>query len=69
MADDSAALSNAKLNDVLTETSFLFGGNAAFVEDLYAQWAENPRSVEASWDAFFKTLSDQPKDAIAGARI
>jgi 2-oxoglutarate dehydrogenase E1 component len=68
MADDSAALSNAKLNDVLTETSFLFGGNAAFVEDLYARWAENPRSVEASWDAFFKTLSDQPKDAIASAK-
>ena len=30
MADDAGIL-----NQVLTETSFLYGGNAAFVEDLF----------------------------------
>jgi 2-oxoglutarate dehydrogenase E1 component len=54
MADDAGII-----NQVLTETSFLYGANAAFVEDLYARWAENPASVEPSWAAFFATLSDQ----------
>jgi 2-oxoglutarate dehydrogenase E1 component len=54
MADDAGII-----NQVLTETSFLYGANAAFVEDLYARWAENPGSVEPSWAAFFSTLSDQ----------
>ena len=31
MADDSG-----RINQVLSETSFLYGGNAAFVEDLYS---------------------------------
>jgi 2-oxoglutarate dehydrogenase E1 component len=54
MADDAGII-----NEVLTETSFLYGANAAFVEDLYAQWAANPGSVEASWAAFFASLHDQ----------
>jgi 2-oxoglutarate dehydrogenase E1 component len=53
MADDSG-----RLNQVLTETSFLYGGNGAFVEELYGQWAENPNSVEASWAAFFASLRE-----------
>ena len=53
MADDSG-----RLNDVLAETSFLFGGNAEFVEGLQARWAADPSSVEPSWAAFFTTLSD-----------
>ena len=40
MADDGSLI-----NEVLAETSFLYGGNAAFVEDLYAKWAANPASV------------------------
>ncbi|HWU12649.1 MAG TPA: 2-oxoglutarate dehydrogenase E1 component, partial [Caulobacter sp.] len=54
MADDAGII-----NQVLTETSFLYGANAAFVEDLYAQWAENPGSVEPSWNAFFASLQEQ----------
>ena len=54
MADDAGII-----NQVLTETSFLYGANAAFVEDLYAQWAENPGSVEPSWNAFFASLAEQ----------
>src|ERR1700744_5273525 len=54
MADDAG-----RLNDVLAETSFLYGGNAAFVEDLYARWANDPNSVEPSWRAFFSSLHEQ----------
>ncbi len=58
MADDSG-----RLNEVLAETSFLYGGNAGFVEDLQARWINDPASVEPSWAAFFATLSDAP-DAV-----
>ncbi len=54
MADDAGLI-----NEVLSETSFLYGGNAAFVEDLYARWAKDPNSVEVSWRAFFASLQDR----------
>ncbi|MFZ5670277.1 MAG: 2-oxoglutarate dehydrogenase E1 component [Pseudomonadota bacterium] len=62
MADDAGII-----NQVLTETSFLYGGNAAFVEDLYARWADNPGSVDASWQAFFASLSDRADEIKAAA--
>jgi 2-oxoglutarate dehydrogenase E1 component len=63
MADDSG-----RLNQILTETSFLYGGNADFVEELYAKWASDPNSVEPSWAAFFGSLrenADEVKKAAA----
>jgi 2-oxoglutarate dehydrogenase E1 component len=57
MADDAGLI-----NDILAETSFLYGGNAEFVEQLYAQWAANPGSVEPSWQAFFSQLADRADD-------
>ncbi|WP_369058459.1 2-oxoglutarate dehydrogenase E1 component [Caulobacter sp. 73W] len=63
MADDAGLI-----NQVLTETSFLYGANAAFVEDLYARWAADPGSVEASWAAFFASLKDQASDAQRAAQ-
>ena len=57
MADDAGLI-----NEVLAETSFLYGGNAAFVEDLYARWAADPNSVEPSWRAFFASLRDRVED-------
>jgi 2-oxoglutarate dehydrogenase E1 component len=58
MADDSSIVSG-RMNQVLSETSFLYGGNAAFVEDLYAKWAADQSSVEPSWRAFFGSLHEQ----------
>jgi len=43
-------------NEVLEMTSFLFGTNAAFIESLYAQYLENPDSVDDSWRNYFATL-------------
>jgi 2-oxoglutarate dehydrogenase E1 component len=60
MADDAG-----RINQVLSETSFLYGANAAFVEDLYARFAEAPDSVSPSWRAFFEQLGDA--DAARGA--
>ncbi|HSV01704.1 MAG TPA: 2-oxoglutarate dehydrogenase E1 component [Phenylobacterium sp.] len=63
MADDAGLI-----NEVLAETSFLYGGNAAFVEDLYARWAADPNSVEPSWRAFFASLRDRTDDVRREAR-
>jgi 2-oxoglutarate dehydrogenase E1 component len=62
MADDAGLI-----NEVLAETSFLYGGNAAFVEDLYAKWAADPNSVEPSWRAFFSTLGDRREEVTRAA--
>ena len=57
MADDSSA--SGRLNQLLNETAFLYGGNSVFVENLYAKWAKDPASVEPSWRAFFTALREQ----------
>jgi 2-oxoglutarate dehydrogenase E1 component len=62
MADDAGLI-----NEVLNETSFLYGGNAAFVENLYAKWAADPNGVEPSWRAFFSSLQDPAAEVTAAA--
>jgi 2-oxoglutarate dehydrogenase E1 component len=62
MADDSG-----RLNQILTETSFLYGGNADFVEELYAKWASDPNSVEPSWAAFFTSLRENAEEVKKGS--
>ncbi|TAJ73660.1 MAG: 2-oxoglutarate dehydrogenase E1 component [Phenylobacterium sp.] len=62
MADDAGLI-----NEVMAETSFLYGGNAAFVEDLYAKWAADPNSVAPSWQAFFASLLDGKGDVARAA--
>ena len=44
-------------------TSFLHGANAAYIEDLYERFQENPGSVTADWRAFFRDLKER-KDAV-----
>jgi len=36
--------------------SFVNGTNAAYVEDMYLSWMEDPKSVHASWNAYFKQV-------------
>ncbi|MGA9659565.1 MAG: thiamine pyrophosphate-dependent enzyme, partial [Asticcacaulis sp.] len=62
MADDSS-----RLNQVFAETSFLYGTNAIFIEQMQERWAENPNSVSAEWRAFFDSLRDQPANVTAKA--
>src|ERR1043166_1060902 len=50
---------NRTSNEVLVATSFLFGANATYIEALYAQWLENPDSVEPSWRAWFAELGQK----------
>ena len=45
-------------NDVFERTSFLYGGNAQFVEQLHARYLADKKSVDAEWQAFFAGMDD-----------
>jgi 2-oxoglutarate dehydrogenase E1 component len=45
-------------NDGFALTSFLYGGNAAYVEQLYETYQRYPGSVDAEWRDFFSGLKD-----------
>ncbi|WP_310622194.1 2-oxoglutarate dehydrogenase E1 component [Flexibacterium corallicola] len=55
-------------NNVFALTSFLYGANAPYIEDLYAQYQENPSSLDPEWQEFFSSLQDNPADVIKEAR-
>jgi 2-oxoglutarate dehydrogenase E1 component len=47
-------------NQAFAQTSFLYGANAPYLEDLQARYARDPASVDAEWRAFFEQLRDAP---------
>ncbi|RNF35468.1 2-oxoglutarate dehydrogenase E1 component [Paracoccus methylarcula] len=55
-------------NSDFHDSSFLQGHNAAYVEQLYGQWAKDPAAVDQAWDAFFRTLGDAEGDAVREAQ-
>ncbi|HMM15248.1 MAG TPA: 2-oxoglutarate dehydrogenase E1 component [Parvibaculum sp.] len=61
-------MSNGSANERFERTSFLYGTNAAFVEELYARYQEDPQSVDAEWRNFFDGLGDAPEDVKKVAR-
>ena len=48
-----AAVVQSSTNTAFTNTSFLYGGNAAYVEQLHAAYEHDPRSVDSEWRDFF----------------
>ncbi|MEO9873908.1 MAG: 2-oxoglutarate dehydrogenase E1 component [Anderseniella sp.] len=54
-------------NDVFEQTSFLYGGNAQFIEQLQAAYERDPNSVDPGWQDFFANLGDNPADVAAKA--
>jgi hypothetical protein len=55
-------------NEAFLQTSFLYGGNAAYIEDLYARYQESPGSVGRRMAAFFGGLSEDGDLARKNAR-
>jgi 2-oxoglutarate dehydrogenase E1 component len=53
------------LNEAFARTSFLHGANAAYIEDLYQRFQENPGSVTADWRAFFTDLKERKEAVLA----
>ncbi|GIL00498.1 MAG: 2-oxoglutarate dehydrogenase subunit E1 [Alphaproteobacteria bacterium] len=56
------------LNEAFEQTSFLYGGNAAYVEELHARYLDNPDSVSPDWRAFFAQLKDDSEQVRRSAR-
>jgi len=48
-------------NEVLDQTSFLYGSNASYIEDLHADYVKDPSSVSPEWRDFFDGLADAPE--------
>ena len=60
MTDQSA-------NEQFHASSFMQGHNAAYLEQLYAQYARDPNTVDGAWQAFFQALGDADLDVKADA--
>jgi 2-oxoglutarate dehydrogenase E1 component len=60
-------MSRQDANAAFALSSFLQGTNAPYIDDLYARYEKDPASVDADWQAFFKSLKDQPADALKNA--
>ena len=49
-------------NDLFSLTSFLYGGNADYIERLHAAWLDDPASVDPEWRDLFASLKDDAGD-------
>ena len=54
-------------NELFEQTSFLHGVNAAYIEDLYSRFQENPGAVTSDWRAFFGGLKERKETVVADA--
>src|SRR6476619_72126 len=61
-------MSRQDANAIFANTSFLYGGNAAYIEDLYAKYEADPAAVDAEWRAFFQSLKDEKADVVKNAQ-
>jgi 2-oxoglutarate dehydrogenase E1 component len=52
----------------LDRTSFLYGTNSAFIEELYTRYLGDPASVDESWRGFFADLGDDLEAVLADSR-
>ena len=59
---------NVSVNRVLEQTSFLYGTNAPFIEQLYVRYVADPTSVGEQWRTFFAGLGDDKKQVECEAR-
>ncbi|WP_144752259.1 2-oxoglutarate dehydrogenase E1 component [Bartonella saheliensis] len=56
-----------EINSLFAQTSFLYGGNADYIDQLYAQYEKDPTSVDSQWRAFFEGLHDNKEDVLKNA--
>ena len=61
-------MSRQPQNDAFARTSFLQGANAAYIEELQAQYEKNPGSVSDEWRLFFQSLQEEQGKATAEAK-
>ena len=55
-------------NAAFARTSFLYGGNADYIEDLHARYQADPQAVDADWQSFFQSLKDDRAEVVKKSR-
>src|SRR5215210_4427313 len=60
-------MSRQDANAALALSSFLYGGNASYIEDLHARYEKDPDAVEGQWQAFFRSLKEDPENVARSA--
>jgi 2-oxoglutarate dehydrogenase E1 component len=60
-------MSRQDANAAFALTSFLYGSNAPYIEELYARYEADPKAVDAEWQSFFQSLKDDSRDVIEAA--
>ncbi|HEV3162311.1 MAG TPA: 2-oxoglutarate dehydrogenase E1 component [Xanthobacteraceae bacterium] len=61
-------MSRQDANAAFARTSFLYGGNAAYIENLYARYETDPKALDAAWQSFFQSLKDDRADVERNAQ-
>jgi len=56
-------MNKTDLTTAFEQTSFLYGGNAQFIEQLYGKYLANPKAVDQHWRQFFAGLEDNAGQA------
>ena len=54
-------MSSSKNNTIYKKTSFLAGNNSEFINEFYADYLSDPKSLPEGWKIFFDGLSDEQK--------
>src|SRR5213075_957162 len=49
-------MSRQDANAAFARTSFLYGGNADYIENLYARYEADPAALDGEWQTFFESL-------------
>ena len=60
-------MSRQDANAAFARTSFLYGGNAGYIDELYARYEADPQAVDGQWRAFFESLKDDARDVAQNA--
>ncbi|MGI9351444.1 MAG: 2-oxoglutarate dehydrogenase E1 component [Rhizobiaceae bacterium] len=60
-------MSRESQNEAFANTSFLYGGNAGYIEEMYARYKTDPSSVTEDWQRYFSDLNDDAQDIAKNA--
>ena len=55
------------MNSLFEKTSFLYGGNADYLDQLYGEYKKDPENVSQEWRDFFGSLGDEAVDVLKNA--
>src|ERR1700716_3859236 len=61
-------MSRQDANAAFALTSFLYGGNADYIDELYARYEDDPQAVHRRGQWVFSSLKDSEWDVVQNAR-